>query len=605
MAAVNRPAKELLAEIEDLRIRLEEAEETLRAIGSGEVDAFVVSGPEGPQVFTLKGAEQPYRVLVETMNEGAATLTPDGTILYCNNRLAAMLRVPLERLIGTQLGSYVAPADIPLFSARLERCAGECDKDEITMITAAGTPIPTMISCCSLDLSGNRQVSLVVTDLSQQKRNEEIVAAERLARSIIEQAGESIIVCDEGGRIIRASRSTHQLCGENPLLKQFNELFQLHIIETECLFSVSTPLAGGCLESVEVELNRCDGETFHLLLNATPLKCEESRIIGCVVTLTDFTERRDAEESLRQSEERLQAANEELQSQREELQSQNEELQKQSEELQAQNRELERLWEKSKRAEEALNRLNEELEERVKERTAELREKDQILLLQSRQAAMGEMIGNIAHQWRQPLNALGLIVQQTVLFYDLGELNREVLNKNASQAMELIRHMSRTIDDFRNYFRPDKEKVEFKVRESISNTLLLVAESFKQQHIDIEVVAKDDPVIFGYKNEFAQVLLNIMNNARDVLTERGIGNPKVTITSCCEDGCVVVTVADNAGGISEEVMEKVFDPYFTTKGAQLGTGVGLFMSKSIIEKNMGGRLTVRNTACGAEFRVEV
>src|SRR5512138_83388 len=105
MATVNRPAKELLAENEELRLRLEEAEETLRAIGSGEVDAFVVSGPGGPQVFTLKGAEQPYRVLVETMNEGAATLAEDGTIIYCNNRLAAMLQMPLERLLGTQLGS--------------------------------------------------------------------------------------------------------------------------------------------------------------------------------------------------------------------------------------------------------------------------------------------------------------------------------------------------------------------------------------------------------------------------------------------------------------------------------------------------------------------
>src|SRR5512141_3321081 len=100
MTNANRPREEILAENEELRLRLEEAEETLRAIGSGEVDAFVVSGPDGEQVFTLKGAEQPYRVLVETMNEGAANLAADGTILYCNNRLAAMLQTPLEKLLG-------------------------------------------------------------------------------------------------------------------------------------------------------------------------------------------------------------------------------------------------------------------------------------------------------------------------------------------------------------------------------------------------------------------------------------------------------------------------------------------------------------------------
>jgi len=301
MTTDNRPCAELLAENEELRLRLEEAEETLRAIGSGEVDAFVVSGPEGEQVFTLAGAEHPYRVLVDTMNEGAATLDADGTILYCNNRLATMLQVPLERLVGTHLGSYVASADQPLFAARLGKRAHECDKDEIIMISGVGTPVPTMISCCALDLSDRPGTSVVVTDLTQQKRNEEIVASERLARSIIEQAGEAILVCDEEGRIIQASQLAHQLCGKNPLLKPFDEMFQLRFAETECLFSVLTPLHGECCESVEVELKQKSDQTYYLLLNATPLKSELNSRIGCVVTLTDITERRQAEEALQKA----------------------------------------------------------------------------------------------------------------------------------------------------------------------------------------------------------------------------------------------------------------------------------------------------------------
>ena len=261
--------------------------------------------------------------------------------------------------------------------------------------------------------------------------------------------------------------------------------------------------------------------------------------------------------------------------------------------------------EERKKAEKALEKLNEELENRIVERTAELREKDQILLIQSRQAAMGEMIGNIAHQWRQPLNALGLKVQQLLLNYDLGEFTREYLGKSVLQSMEIIRHMSQTIDDFRNYFRPDKEKVEFKVHEAIANTLSLIEDSFKYMHIGIEVVEKDDPVIFGYRNEFAQALLNILNNARDALTEGNTDDPRVTITICGEGDRAVVTISDNAGGIPEDIMDKIFDPYFTTKGPQAGTGVGLFMSKAIIEKNMGGRLAARNIANGAEFRIEV
>jgi len=251
-----------------------------------------------------------------------------------------------------------------------------------------------------------------------------------------------------------------------------------------------------------------------------------------------------------------------------------------------------------------LRALNQKLEKRVEERTRELRAKDQLLILQSRQAAMGEMIGNIAHQWRQPLNTLGLIVQQQ-MFYDVGEITREFLDQNADRSMELIRHMAQTIDDFRNYFRPDKEKVEFKASEAIASTLSLIEGSLQNPLIRIEIIAKDDPVIVGYRNEYAQVLLNVLNNARDALTEKDIDDRCVTITIGTEGEKSVVTIADNAGGIPEGIMDSIFDPYFTTKGPQAGTGVGLFMSKTIIEKNMGGKLSVLNLARGAEFRIEV
>ena len=248
--------------------------------------------------------------------------------------------------------------------------------------------------------------------------------------------------------------------------------------------------------------------------------------------------------------------------------------------------------------------LHEEIVERL--RTVEdLREKEQMLILQSRQAAMGEMIGNIAHQWRQPLNTLGLTTQQLLLFYDLGGFTREFLENGVSKSMELIHHMSRTIDDFKNYFKPNKEKVEFKMRAAVLNTLSLLEGSLQTPKIYIEIVEKDDPDIFGYQNEFAQVILNIITNARDALIEKETVDPRVTITISSEDGNSVITIADNAGGIPEEIIDKIFDPYFTTKGPQRGTGVGLYMSKTIIESNMGGRLSVRNLSNGAEFRIEV
>ena len=1438
MATKNSSRKELLAENKRLLLRLDAAEETLRAVGSGEVDAFAISGPDGPQVFTLRGAEQPYRVLVETMNEGAVTLAADGTILYCNNRLAALLEIPQERLAGTALSSYVAPACQALFAARLEHCATGCDNDEIDLITGHGASLPVLICCSPLELPGNPGLSIIVTDLRQQKRNEEILAARRLAQSIIEQAGEAIVVCDSEGIIIQASRLAEQLCGKSPLLKPFNEMFLLRSKGTESPFSVVTLLEGVCFKNLEVEFRRGDDQTFHLLLNATPLKSDHDRSIGCVVTLTDITERkrselvarrfyatlegmnevlsaaltcqteeelgiacleiaqkltqstfgflshvgpegleptamsipgwdacsalevkghvfkirglfgrvvtgaraffsndldqeldrvglppghppldsflgtplvheseviglisvanrpggysafeqetlealapvvveaflrkraeqalreselrfrlalknspvsvaiqdrdlvyqwaynqqtrrpdeivgktdadlfapedvawilaaklqvlesgsevhlehwltsngirmfldlsceplRDAagkltgiglavvnltkqklaEEALRQSEERYRLladtmlqgvvhqdvngriiamnpaaerilgktraeflgasslqeeqhcirengqpfpgqdhpsmvalrtglpvrgvimgvfnpklrahrwigidavpvfrpgetqpsqvytvfgditerrqAQEELRLNTERFQvslkgspitafNQNLDLRytwvynpalgyevaevigrqdsdlferpgdaavtdaikqevirsgagrrqevmilsrgvercydlivdplldqdgqivgvtcaaidltkrKQAEEELRQKEERLRLaldaarlaaWDwhmpsdqvvwnemhyamlgylpgavppsyqawasrvhpddfervrqkiaecieehkvygaefrtlcpdgdvrwleargeieydannqpqrfygvmaditERKRIEDELRGWNEELENRVAERTAQLaasveslklenaerrsaeesimrlnrlfavlsetnqaivhtrdretlfrqfcsiavgagsfrlawvglldqngrvrivaadgatgyldgitisageepegsgptglslregtnficndfldspftlpwhergrafgiassasialkqegrvigaltlysdkkdffdhqqvgllqqmgadvsfaldnmvlerrsreaeralreeaterlcavealREKEQLLIQQSRLAAMGEMIGNIAHQWRQPLNLLGLTAQQLLLLYDLGEFDRAILAENVQKEMEIIQHMSQTIDDFRDYFQPDKEKCDFKVREVVANTLSLLSGSLQGLHIGVEIIAQDDPIIHGYPNEFAQVLLNIVINAKDILMEREIEHPKVTITTFSAGGSAVVTVADNGGGIPEEVVGKVFDPYFTTKGPQRGTGVGLFMSKNIIEKNMGGKLSVRNLDDGAEFRVEV
>jgi signal transduction histidine kinase len=249
----------------------------------------------------------------------------------------------------------------------------------------------------------------------------------------------------------------------------------------------------------------------------------------------------------------------------------------------------------------------EDLEREAKERLEvleKLSEKDVLLLHQGRQAAMGEMIGNIAHQWRQPLSALGLLIQQMPLNFQRGGFDKKYLDDCVRKSMGLIHQMSGTIDDFRNFFKTDKEKVKFRVKVEVKRALLLLEGCLAKQPISIEVDAKDDPYIFGYPNEFSQVLLNILINAKDEFAKKSIADPRVVITLCGENGRAVVTIADNAGGVPEEIIGKIFDPYFTTKEPQSGTGVGLFMSKTIIEKNMGGSLRVRNNGSGAEFSIE-
>jgi PAS domain S-box-containing protein len=256
------------------------------------------------------------------------------------------------------------------------------------------------------------------------------------------------------------------------------------------------------------------------------------------------------------------------------------------------------------RLEESLQQYSEMLESRVAERTAELREKDRLLLQQSRLAAMGEMVNNIAHQWRQPLNVLGLNIQRLPLFYDTDSFSKEFLDTTTRDAMKLIQHMSQTINDFRDFFKPDKEKIDFCINKAIRQTLNLVDDSFKHYQIQVITDIDGDAWANGYPNEFSQALLNILQNAREALLECERAERRVTIASSVENGRTVITIADNAGGIPEDIADRIYEPYFSTKGVQ-GTGIGLYMSKIIIEKNMGGSLTVRNVEGGAEFRIEV
>lgn len=182
----------------------------------------------------------------------------------------------------------------------------------------------------------------------------------------------------------------------------------------------------------------------------------------------------------------------------------------------------------------------------------ELRRKELSPFIHGRNSAMGEMISNIAHHWRQPLNALGLIIQQTPLLYDSAEFSREFLCENTRNAMQLIQHMSRTIDDFRNFFMSDKERTVFSVNQVIKQTVSLVEESFKARKIRVAFHTESDTMITGYPDEYAQVLLSILSNARDVLVERNISNPRISLCTFAEGNKTVVTITDNAGGIAKE-----------------------------------------------------
>ncbi len=249
-----------------------------------------------------------------------------------------------------------------------------------------------------------------------------------------------------------------------------------------------------------------------------------------------------------------------------------------------------------------LESLNRNLESRIEAAVHELRQKDQALIQQNRLASMGEMINNIAHQWRQPLNLISLIAQGLPACKDMSQAE---LDHEVEQIMNVIMYMSQTIDDFRSFFRQDKEKSLFSANQAVTNAVNFIRPSLDGKGIDISISEESEVDVFGYSNEYSQVLLNILSNARDVLVERNITEPRIDIAVSRADGRSVVSISDNGGGIRTDVMPMIFDPYFTTKEKTQGTGIGLYMSKIIIVQNMGGRLTARNVDDGVAFCIEV
>ena len=246
----------------------------------------------------------------------------------------------------------------------------------------------------------------------------------------------------------------------------------------------------------------------------------------------------------------------------------------------------------------------------------EAEQKDALLIQQSRQAAMGEMIGNIAHQWRQPLNALGLTIQKIKMYHDEDMLTNENLDKSVDKSKMLINKMSTTIDDFRDFFKTDKLKKEFNIKDTINEVINLIDASLKNHNIQIDTSSIDkDIILLGYKNELEQVLLNILNNAKDALVDNNICDksdstschqkPKIEIKVSEEKNNIYIEINDNAGGIPQDIINKIFEPYFTTKDQGKGTGIGLYMSTMIIENNMNGILSVENKNNGACFMIKL
>ncbi|QOY53858.1 PAS domain S-box protein [Candidatus Sulfurimonas marisnigri] len=239
----------------------------------------------------------------------------------------------------------------------------------------------------------------------------------------------------------------------------------------------------------------------------------------------------------------------------------------------------------------------------LKEAQEELKKQEDIVIAQSRQAAMGEMVAMIAHQWRQPLTVVSMAVNNLKIDMELGnKVTNEMIDEMSDRVFDQVNHLSKTIDDFSDFLKPDKKKESVNVCDVMERAMRMTGNSLKNNNIDVDITMKSKKNVNIYPSELLQAFLNIINNAKDAVKHSESNNPRIAIEINEVDGFVVTTICDNGGGISNDTMQLLGQPYVSTKNKN-GTGLGIYMSKTIIEKHLKGTLSWKNVGDGACFTV--
>lgn len=531
-------------------------DERLRSIVTAMAEGVVLQAADGTILDWNAAVHREKEILLESVDVGIA-LTVDRKIVWMNRRVEEMSLYTRDELVGHSIRVLYPSEEAYLAAAPAIAAAhakGEVFETELPLRRKDGSLAWIQTQGRVLDPQHPERGTLwVVTDRTAERRVHEALRRERERYvSLMRIAQDGIHLVDETGTLVEANPAFLRMLGRGP-----EAIGTLRVSDWDA--RIAAELVDSAVRAVlarpglfETRHRRADGSTLDVEVHAGGVELEGQRFV--LASSRDITARKELERQLALK--------------------------------QAQ-----------------LEELNASLEQRVKEAVDELRAKDQLLVTQSRHAAMGEMIGNIAHQWRQPLNALGLVLSNLRDASRFGELTAADVEEAVADGHRLVQKMSSTINDFRDFFRPEKERHPFSALAQIEETVRLVDASFRSVGIAIVIEAASDLRLLGHANEYSQVLLNVLANARQAIQGSNVANGRVVIRLAEQDGWGLLTVRDNGGGIPEAILDKVFDPYFSTKDS--GTGIGLYMSRQIVERSLGGTVTAKNVAGGAELTVRV
>ncbi|MEA3444389.1 MAG: PAS domain S-box protein [Bacteroidota bacterium] len=500
---------------------------------------------------TLRESEDKFRSIFETALDGILYVDKKSKILDANPAFSKITGITKNEIIG-KTGLFLAkkfisikqlPNVLKMIKLKLRNKFIKPFEIEFNNKT---------LEIYASEISKSGKLIAVIRNITNKKKSEQALKESEYRFKALSEATYEAIIFVEKGIIIEANEAASKIsgyCYEEGIGMDITK-FAAH--ESKELMMKN--MIAGYEKPYDAIAVRKDGSKFHIQIQGKSIDYKGKKVR--MVAIRDITKRKESEIKLKSTKEELQ-------------------------------------------------KFNTKLTEIVKTEVAKSREKERMMLMQSKQAAMGEMIGNIAHQWRQPLNDIGLYIQNLQDKYEYDELTAAKMNEAVEKTMDKLKYMSQTIDDFRNFFRSDKEKSTFSLSDSIKKTLDLTAANFRTNDIKIVLNLQKDIYYSSYPNEFSQAVLNILNNAKAVLIERKIKNPQVKICLSEQAKSIILSVSDNAGGIGEDIIDKIFEPYFTTRDKLTGTGLGLYISKTIIEKNMGGSLSVKNIKGGVEFKIEL
>lgn len=427
----------------------------------------------------------------------------------------------------------------------------------------------------------NRQLAREVRE--KNKAQAELIRSNQRYESIFNNTVVGITLTDRSGRLIQTNDRWNELTGYGPGELIGTPIYDLMVPEERDKARVES-VAGIFDEGYVTErlYQRKDGSTFwgRLYINSIlDLSSDDKVNLGITV---DITSERVEQEALQRSDARFRELVREIAGRYD---------------LGAEPMESERHELAFK-----LEKINLELEKLFKSEMDENRRKEALLIHQARQAAMGEMVASIAHQWRQPLNSLSLVLGNLEDGWAYGELDDASFSRNIQKCRQLISRMSETIDSFRDFLKPDRAMEPFSLNRTVQGVLELMEDSMRTGGIRVTVDAAEEYMVFGYPSQFSQTLFNLLTNAMDALSEVEYGGRNIRISVATEDAYgadrVVLRICDSGGGIAPEVLERVFEPYVTTKDSTQGTGLGLYISRLIVENTMKGSLTLENREDG-------